>query len=86
MKPLRDLLKRLSKEAGISFSDESINGKGFGELRDELLAFDPLNGEHVKLVNQAEADFWNQNEGYQLKPSDELLQFDCGGQVGFYLV
>ncbi len=81
MKPLKDLLKMLSEKAGRPLSDESINEKGFGELRDALLAFDPLNGDHVKLVNKAEADFWKQSEGYQLKPSDELLQFDCGGQV-----
>ena len=48
---------------------------------DSLLAFDPLDVEHVKRCNQAEADFWKRNEGYQTKPSDKLLQFDCGGQV-----
>jgi L-galactono-1,4-lactone dehydrogenase len=50
-------------------------------LIDALLAFDPLSIEHVKKCNQAEAEFWSRSEGYQTKPSDELLQFDCGGQV-----
>ena len=50
---------------------------------DALLAFDPLNIDHVKRCNQAEAEFWASNEGYQTRPSDELLQFDCGGQVNF---
>ena len=48
---------------------------------DALLAFDPLDIDHVKTCNRAEAEFWNRNEGYQTRPSDELLQFDCGGQV-----
>ena len=81
MKPLKDLLKELSTKSNQPLTDEMINEKGFGELRDALLAFDPLNGDHVKEVNKAEARFWKQNEGYQLKPSDQLLQFDCGGQV-----
>jgi L-galactono-1,4-lactone dehydrogenase len=59
---------------------ESVAGMGFGELRDALLALDPLNVEHVKRVNQAEAEFWRRSQGIQVKPSDELLQFDCGGQ------
>jgi L-galactono-1,4-lactone dehydrogenase len=52
---------------------------------DALLAFDPLDINHVKRCNQAEAEFWASNEGYQTKPSDELLQFDCGGQVSISL-
>ena len=48
---------------------------------DTLLAFAPLDVVHVKRCNEAEADFWKKNEGYQTRPSDELLQFDCGGQV-----
>lgn len=49
-------------------------------LLDALLAFNPLDVSHVKRCNQAEAEFWASNEGYQTKPSDRLLQFDCGGQ------
>ena len=79
-KPLRDLLKELSKDSTESFTDENLEGKGFGELRDALLAFKPMNGHHVKIVNEAESKFWKQSEGYQIRPSDELLQFDCGGQ------
>jgi len=86
--PLTDLLLELSKEyeempmtTATLYTKESIKGMGFGDLRDALLAFDPLNVEHVKRVNKAEAEFWRRSEGYQTKPSDQLLQFDCGGQV-----
>ncbi len=82
-KPLRDLLKELQlskNENGHELTDESLKEMGFGELRDALLAFDPLVGDHVEKVNKAEALFWKQSEGYQIKPSDQLLQFDCGGQ------
>jgi len=73
-------LKELCKENGQEFSSDDVKGMGFGELRDTLLAFAPLDVAHVKRSNEAEASFWKKNEGYQTRPSDELLQFDCGGQ------
>lgn len=64
-----------------SASDErDINEFSFTELRDKLLALDPLNKEHVVKVNQAEAEFWRKSEGYRVGWSDEILGFDCGGQ------
>jgi L-galactono-1,4-lactone dehydrogenase len=81
MRPLTELLAKLCRENGTPYNSEDVNRMGFGELRDALLAFAPLDIEHVKRCNQAEADFWSKNEGYQTKPSDQLLQFDCGGQV-----
>jgi L-galactono-1,4-lactone dehydrogenase len=80
-RPLTDLLIELTKDAPEPSTKESIKGMGFGELRDALLALDPLEMDHVKRCNVAEAKFWRQSEGYQIKPSDQLLQFDCGGQV-----
>lgn len=71
--PLVDLLHELDP-------DTDATGMGFGELRDALLAFDPLDLEHVQRCNQAEAEFWKRSQGYRIKPSDEVLQFDCGGQ------
>jgi L-galactono-1,4-lactone dehydrogenase len=81
MRPLVDLFDQLCKEYKTSFSKEDVIGLGFGELRDALVAFAPLDIEHVKRCNKAEAEFWSMSEGYQTKPSDQLLQFDCGGQV-----
>ncbi|CAJ1966910.1 unnamed protein product [Cylindrotheca closterium] len=80
MAPLTNLLAELHGEKGITYDSEVVQGMGFGEVRDALLAFDPLDIDHVKRCNQAEADFWTKNEGYQTQPSDKLLQFDCGGQ------
>lgn len=74
--PLTDLLLRKNS----NFSKEQVQGMGFGELRDQILSIDPLNVEHVKECNSAEAEFWRRSQGYRIKPSDELLQFDCGGQ------
>jgi len=79
-KPLTDLLKELCIENEKDFVLDDVKGMGFGELRDALLAFAPLDVEHVKRCNRAEAEFWKKSEGYQIRPSDELLQFDCGGQ------
>ena len=55
-------------------------GMGFGQLRDELLKVDPLNVEHVKRVNAAEAEFWKRSAGVRVDWSDQILGFDCGGQ------
>jgi L-galactono-1,4-lactone dehydrogenase len=81
IQPMTDLLLELTKDTTDPFSKESIQGMGFGEIRDALLAIDPLGIDHVKRCNQAEAEFWRRSEGVQVKPSDQLLQFDCGGQV-----
>lgn len=80
-RPLTELLADLTKDENEPFIEESMQGMGFGEIRDALLAVNPLDVEHVKRCNEAEADFWRRCEGYRTKPSDELLQFDCGGQV-----
>jgi len=81
LKPMTGLLMELSKDSSQPYTDESLKTMGFGEVRDALLSFNPLNVEHVKRCNQAEAEFWRQSQGYRVRPSDELLQFDCGGQV-----
>ena len=80
-RPLTELLSDLLKDSDEPCTEESMQGMGFGEIRDALLAVNPLNVEHVKRCNEAEAEFWRRCEGYKTKPSDELLQFDCGGQV-----
>lgn len=87
LQPMRDLIIELTLKNEVSNRaqtikalEEDFKGKGFGELRDQLLAFDPLNGDHIKKVNKVEGDFWKQNSGYQVAPSDKMLNFDCGGQ------
>jgi len=87
LKPLRQLLMEHNKltattntNTSTNTSTDEIKTMGFGELRDALLALNPLDVEHVKQVNVAEAEFWKLCTGYQTKPSDQLLQFDCGGQ------
>ncbi|XP_020101856.1 L-galactono-1,4-lactone dehydrogenase 1, mitochondrial [Ananas comosus] len=73
-----DSLKKYRTEVR---SDElDINQLSFTELRDKLLALDPLNKDHVINVNQAEAEYWRKSEGYRVGWSDEILGFDCGGQ------
>ena len=59
---------------------------GFGQLRDELLKVAPLDLEHVKRVNRAEAEFWKRNAGTRCDWSDQILGFDCGGQQHVYEV
>ncbi|CAL0299318.1 unnamed protein product [Lupinus luteus] len=60
--------------------EETIDELSFTELRDKLIALDPLNKNHIIKINQAEAEFWQKSEGYRVGWSDEILGFDCGGQ------
>ncbi|XXG50486.1 hypothetical protein AAC387_Pa02g4487 [Persea americana] len=80
----RDSLKKygtVQVSAKTPESDETeINELSFTELRDKLLALDPLNKDHVIKVNKAEAEYWKKSEGYRVGWSDEILGFDCGGQ------
>ncbi|CAN0907945.1 L-galactono-1,4-lactone dehydrogenase, mitochondrial [Linum grandiflorum] len=62
------------------FSEPKINELSFTELRDKLIALDPLKKEHIVRINNAEAEFWRKSEGYRVGWSDEILGFDCGGQ------
>ncbi|XP_074559417.1 L-galactono-1,4-lactone dehydrogenase 1, mitochondrial [Curcuma longa] len=73
-----DSLEKYS--SGNAAAEQDIYQLSFTELRDKLLALDPLNIDHVRKVNQAEADYWRKSEGYRVGWSDEILGFDCGGQ------
>jgi FAD binding domain/D-arabinono-1,4-lactone oxidase len=93
LQPLVDLLLQVSAESSSSpsesttYTSETIRGMGFGALRDAILAAnDPLDIRHVKRCNEAEAEFWKRSEDYVVRPSDELLQFDCGGQVRILII
>ncbi|KAL8213745.1 hypothetical protein R6Q57_003194 [Mikania cordata] len=86
LQPIRDLYHAsIEKSRGHSASstaenESKISDLTFTELRDKLIAIDPLNKDHVKKINEAEAEFWKRSEGYRVGWSDEILGFDCGGQ------
>ncbi len=52
----------------------------FSQLRDALLDISPLDTEHIKRVNRAEAEFWLRSSGERTADSTEILGFDCGGE------
>lgn len=78
----QECLQKTAVAAAKSPDDDetNINDLSFTELRDKLLALDPLNKDHVIKVNQAEAEFWKRSEGYRVGWADDILGFDCGGQ------
>lgn len=80
--PLRDLLRKLlASRRDASLDNETIDGMGFGDLRDVVLASgNMLDPDHIRRVNRAEREFWDMSQGIEIAPSDEKLQFDCGGQ------
>ncbi|KAJ6778834.1 L-GULONOLACTONE OXIDASE [Salix koriyanagi] len=83
---VRDLYKesletyRIAAAKSSDDNEPDINEISFTELRDKLLALDPLSRDHVVKINRAEAEFWAKSEGYRVGWSDEILGFDCGGQ------
>ncbi|XP_076925524.1 L-galactono-1,4-lactone dehydrogenase, mitochondrial-like [Bidens hawaiensis] len=87
LQPVRDLYRE-SKEkyraqpitSSMAEDEPKISDLSFTELRDQLIALDPLNKDHIKKINEAEAEFWKRSEGYRVGWSDEILGFDCGGQ------
>jgi len=73
VKPLVDLLRRLQPNCG------NVEGENFAQLRERLLVMDPLNPEHVAMVNRAEAEFWLLSQGERIADSTQILGFECGG-------
>ena len=52
----------------------------FSQLRDQLLAHDPLSVELVKKINLTESVFWERSAGFNADDSTKILGFDCGGE------
>ena len=88
LEPLHKLLVDLLKSRpDIDIDDDVINAMGFGDLRDMILALgNMLDPDHIKRCNKAEKEFWTKAQGLRILPSDQLLQFDCGGQQWVYEV
>lgn len=88
--PFIKLLKQLYP-SNKEYNELNIESMGFGNLRDAVLHTpsipnSQLDITNIKQCNKAEASFWKNNQGFVLKPSDQLLQFDCGGQQWVYEV
>ena len=71
--PLKDLLVWFSEGSEELCTNESLGRMEFGALRDTLIAIIPLDVGHMKVVNRAEAQFWEKSEGYRVKPNNVLL-------------
>ncbi len=73
---LCDLLLRLQPHRRAA----DVHQLSFSQLRDELLGIAPIDIEHVKAVNRAEAAFWQRSAGRRIDDSTNILGFDCGGE------
>lgn len=72
-------LKNLAVWSKAVVPDE-VDGLSATQLRDALLAKDPLDPRWVRKVNAAEAEYWKRSQGTRVGWSDEILGFDCGGE------
>ncbi len=79
LSPTRDLCNLLV-QVDPAISRAYAETLSFSQLRDELLDHSPLDLEHVKKVNAAEAQFWAASTGTRQGDSESILGFDCGGE------
>jgi len=79
-KELSDLFIAIKKESNVKVDEklvDSINGMSFSQLRDSLLDHAPLDLEHVKKVNKAEASFWEKSCGVREDDRFTVVLFFC---------
>ena len=74
---MRQLLHRLRPQPG---GEAALEPLSFSQLRDRLLDVAPLDTEHIKAVNAAEAQYWAATCGSRVDDSTNILGFDCGGE------
>ena len=60
--PLRELLCAEADARGAPLSEGEVRAMSFAQLRDALLALEPLCREHVVAINRAEAEFWKRSQ------------------------
>jgi L-galactono-1,4-lactone dehydrogenase len=76
LEPLRALLLRVRPAT----SPAQLARYSFADLRDQILAAAPLDLDHVRACNLAEAEFWRRTQGVtNINSSDRVLGFECGG-------
>jgi len=75
---LRALLRSSGGEAAAAAADDAA--LSFADLRDRLLALNPLSAAHVAAVNAAEVEFWRASQGVRVGDSEAILGFECGGE------
>ena len=73
--PMRKLLQELGPKMLNSDAGWTLDGMSLATLRDELLKIDPLNTEHVKRVNAAEAECWKMSQGVRIDWTDNVCKF-----------
>jgi L-galactono-1,4-lactone dehydrogenase len=76
---LRALLLRCDPSAAKE-APAALEALSFADLRDRLLALNPLSAAHVAAVNAAEAEFWRASAGVRVGDSEAILGFECGGE------
>jgi L-galactono-1,4-lactone dehydrogenase len=76
---LRTLLLKSDPKAAKE-DTAALEALSFADLRDRLLALNPLSAAHVASVNAAEAEFWRASAGVRVGDSEAILGFECGGE------
>ena len=78
--PLIDLLLNIPSTTTTPTTPiQTVEKLSFSQLRDILLDAAPLDVDHIRRVNAAEAAFWARSRGVRVADSTEILGFDCGG-------
>ena len=77
IQPMLDLLHELSPSTRNQISYRNYS---FAQIRDMLLAVDPLSVPAIRRVNRAEGEYWKGSQTTRVDDSAKVLGFDCGGQ------
>lgn len=83
---LVDLALSISSTDTTNNSDDDMKKKSFSQLRDLILDHAPLDTDHIKRTNKAEAQYWVASQGTRTDSSTNILGFDCGGEQWVYEV
>ena len=77
--PLRQLLRQLIKKHNRTLPANYLTMSST-DLRDHIIQMAPLDLDHVRALNAAEAQVWQRSTGYRVDWSDNVLGMECGGQ------
>ena len=77
IKPMLDLLHELSPTTK---SQAQLQNYSFAQIRDMLLAVNPLDVHTIRRINRAEEEYWKSAQMVRVDDSARVLGFDCGGQ------
>ena len=80
IKAIQPMLNLLHELSPVTKSQPYLQNYSFAQIRDILLAVNPLDVNTIRRVNKAEEEYWQSAQMVRVDDSAKVLGFDCGGQ------